>query len=62
MGARVYIPGIGRFTQVDPIEGGVENNYVYPADPVNEGDLTGQFAFLLAAGAVLAATAIAGAS
>jgi RHS repeat-associated protein len=43
MGARVYLPTIGRFAQVDPIEGGVDNNYVYPTDPVNSYDLTGEF-------------------
>lgn len=41
MGARVYILTTGRFLQVDPIEGGVDNNYVYPPDPVNDFDLEG---------------------
>jgi RHS repeat-associated protein len=41
MGARVYLATIGRFLQVDPVEGGTPSNYTYPADPVNEGDLDG---------------------
>lgn len=41
MGARVYIPELGRFLQVDSIEGGVDNNYVYPTDQVNKFDLNG---------------------
>jgi RHS repeat-associated protein len=41
MGARVYLPTLGRFLQVDPVEGGTDNNYAYANDPVNEYDLGG---------------------
>jgi len=37
----VYLPTLGRFTSVDPVQGGTPNNYVYPQDPVNDFDLSG---------------------
>ena len=42
MGARVYDPHTGTFTQPDPIQGGGANAYGYTdGDPVNETDLSG---------------------
>ena len=45
MGARVYLPTIGRFLQVDPVQGGTPNAYTYTPDPINSNDYTGLFSF-----------------
>ncbi|MGN6373065.1 MAG: RHS repeat-associated core domain-containing protein, partial [Solirubrobacteraceae bacterium] len=43
MGARSYIPQLGRFLQTDPIPGGSANAYAYTyGDPINQTDLTGE--------------------
>ncbi|MFD6394561.1 PA14 domain-containing protein [Nocardia sp. NPDC060259] len=42
MGARTYLPILGRFLQTDPISGGSANDYEYVnGDPINQLDLTG---------------------
>jgi RHS repeat-associated protein len=42
MGARSYLPTIGRFLQVDPVNGGSANPYDYVGqDPLDASDLTG---------------------
>jgi len=42
MGARLYDNTTGRFLTVDPVYGGNANPYIYPTDPINDSDVTGQ--------------------
>jgi RHS repeat-associated protein len=43
MGARSYVPEIGRFLQTDPVPGGSANLYAYTyGDPINSTDLSGE--------------------
>lgn len=41
MGVRLYDSNLGRFLEVDPVEGGCSSDYVYVNDPVNSSDLSG---------------------
>ncbi len=44
MGARSYVPQLGRFLQSDPRPGGSANAYTYVfGDPINSNDLTGEY-------------------
>jgi RHS repeat-associated protein len=46
MGDRGYSPALGRFLEVDPIEGGTTtNDYGYVGDPINMFDLDGRGGF-----------------
>lgn len=41
MGARVYLPTIGRFTSMDPMPGGNANAYAYSVNPIRDPDTSG---------------------
>jgi len=43
MGVRLYNPNTGRFLQQDPVYGGGDNTYGYPADPITMYDLNGKW-------------------
>ncbi|MBZ4488092.1 PA14 domain-containing protein [Microbacterium sp. cx-55] len=41
MGARLYVPALARFLQIDPIDGAGVNSYAWPTDPIGAHDLSG---------------------
>jgi RHS repeat-associated protein len=50
MGARSYIPQLGRYLQPDPVPGGSANAYAYTfGDPVNTSDPSGELTYGLSA-------------
>ena len=61
MGVRLYDPSLGRFTAVDPVEGGSANDYDYcAADPVNCLDLDGRAFIVIGIVVVVGVVAVVG--
>lgn len=53
MGARFYVPQLGRFLQPDPRPGGSADAYSYTfGDPVNTSDPSGEYTMTISAGAI----------
>ncbi|PRB74686.1 hypothetical protein CQ012_13640 [Arthrobacter sp. MYb214] len=55
MGARLYNSVTGLFTSRDPVEGGNSTSYVYPQNPVNANDVSGEWGWWDTADVVLTA-------
>lgn len=45
MGSRLYNPQTGSFTSADQVAGGNATPYVYPEDPVNDSDISGNYGY-----------------